>query len=592
MWVNLHAFFMRMRPVFVFLACLLLTGPSPADERLNLLKNISAAGAPALTLKMLDQAQPALDADLYGWILWEQERLAILARWRQWNQLLVRIEGLPADIPEQFRHQAATYKARAFLELDQAEAAREILREQLWQRGADQTQEYETWRRLVISSYLRDERHDDARIAMLRYAQDFSSQDPDWLLLRARVLIDSGRDEQALQILEGQEGWQAELLQLYARFRLERIDRAELWRRVKQSAEAKDISAEIRASLWGLGYLAAQRMSPVDRVVALELLFRSNAQSPIELFRQPVDTLWEAYLEYAGLVGNRAELLLGDDESWLELARQTSQATPVKARSLFAMLIVNARNPEVADAAAAEYLSTFAEIDASEHELLDNLFNRSERFPRASDIPPVIRYQLVDLALTSGRIDEATRLMSGLTEPPEGASRFDWQLRQSRVLILGGRYEEGDAVLGALLQDYQEPVPDATDRILQVLFDLQTVGLHESAIAHFNRLLLLDLDARQRREILFWIADSFREEKLYDQAALLYLQSAMLPGARSMDPWAQTARFNAAESLQRAGMTDDARRIYEDLLRVTDEAARRSVLRNKIQQLWLTQSQQ
>ena len=254
-----------------------------------------------------------------------------------------------------------------------------------------------------------------------------------------------------------------------------------------------------------------------------------------------MDALWEAYLEYASLVGNRAELLLGDDGSWLALARQTSQATPVKARSLFSMLIVNARDPEIGDAAAADYLSTFAEIDAAEHSLLESLFNRSETFPSARDIPPVIRYQLVDLALKSGRIDEATRLMSGLTEPPEGASRFDWQLRQSRVLILGGRYEEGDAVLGALLRDYLEPDQEATDRILQVLFDLQTVGLHDSAIAHFNQLLRLDLDARQRREILFWIADSFRAQKLYDQAALLYLQSAMLPGARSMDPWAQTA---------------------------------------------------
>jgi hypothetical protein len=61
-----------------------------ADERLDLLKKISAAGAPGLTLKMLDQAQPGVDDDLYEWILWEQERLAILAQWKQWDQLLIR----------------------------------------------------------------------------------------------------------------------------------------------------------------------------------------------------------------------------------------------------------------------------------------------------------------------------------------------------------------------------------------------------------------------------------------------------------------------------------------------------------------------
>jgi hypothetical protein len=66
----------------------------------------------------------------------------------------------------------------------------------------------------------------------------------------------------------------------------------------------------------------------------------------------------------------------------------------------------------------------------------------------------------------------------------------------------------------------------------------------------------------------------------------------MLPGAESMDPWAQTARYNAAESLQLAGLVDDARRIYQGLLQVTDDAARRSVLSHKIQQLWLFQAPQ
>ena len=100
--------------MLVLLSCLVST-PARADERLNLLKNISAAGAPMLTLEMLDQAQPGIDQDLYAWIAWEQERLSILSRWRQWDQMLVRIETIPADIPAQFKHQVASYKARALL---------------------------------------------------------------------------------------------------------------------------------------------------------------------------------------------------------------------------------------------------------------------------------------------------------------------------------------------------------------------------------------------------------------------------------------------------------------------------------------------
>jgi tetratricopeptide (TPR) repeat protein len=586
-----------MSPRIIKILVLLLAGlaaqnPVLADERLDLLKRISAAGAPLLTLKMLEQAQPGIDQDLYEWILWEQERLAILARWKQWDQLLVRVEALPLDIPAQFRQQAASYKARAFLELGQTGSARRVLREQIWQNLARDSAEYENWRRLIIESYIDDARIEDARVAMLRFDQDFDSTDLDWLLLRARVLIESQRYQQAIRVLQDRDEWQARLVSQLANFRLGRITKGELWRQVVKRNEDKGLSGEERASLWALGYHAAQKMSPVDRVVALESLFRSGAHSPLKLFQLPVDLLWQAYIDYAELVGNRSELLLGDDEQWLQLATAASKPTPVKARSLFAMLMLRSSSDDVGNRAASGYMQTLAEVDEAEHQLLESLFNRSKTFSNARNIPAGIRYQLVDLALQSADIEEATRLMSGLNSVPPGSSALDWQLRQSRVLILGGRYDEGNQVLESLIGDYVEADAQATDRILQVLFDLQTVGLHQQAIAHFNQLLRLQLEPAQSREIFFWIGDSYRGLEQYEQAALLYLQSAMLPGADTMDPWAQTARYNAAESLQAAGLVDDARRIYQGLLRVTEDAARRSVLSHKIQQLWLIQSAQ
>jgi len=569
---------------------LVLQNPVFADDRLDLLKRISAAGAPMLTLKMLGQAQPGIDEDLYEWILWEQERLSILARWQQWDQLLVRVEALPQDIPAQFQQQAASYKARAFLELGQTVSARKVLREQIWQNLARDSAEYENWRRLIIESYIDDDRIEDARVALLRFDQDFDSDDLDWLLLRARVLIESQRFRQGILVLQGRDEWQARLVSMLANFRLGRITEAELWRQVVKRTESKELSSEERASLWALGYYAALKMSPVDRVVALESLFRSGAQSPLRLFQLPVDLLWQAYIDYAELVGNRAELLLGDDEQWLQLATTASDATPVKARALFAMLMLRSGSEDAGNRAASGYMQTFAEFDEAEYQLLESLFNNSETFSNARNIPAGIRYLLVDLALRSADIEEATRLMSGLNSVPPGSNALDWQLRQSRVLILGGRYEEGNQVLESLIGDYVEADAQSTDRILQVLFDLQTVGLHRQAIVHFNQLLRLPLEPAQSREIYYWIGDSYRGLEQNEQAALLYLQSAMLPGADTMDPWAQTARYNAAESLQAAGLVDDARRIYQDLLRVTDDATRRSVLNHKIQQLWLVQS--
>ncbi|MCK4710389.1 MAG: hypothetical protein KAU21_17370, partial [Gammaproteobacteria bacterium] len=166
----------------------------------------------------------------------------------------------------------------------------------------------------------------------------------------------------------------------------------------------------------------------------------------------------------------------------------------------------------------------------------------------------------------------------------------DWVLRQARVLLLGGKLKKGDQKLNELIVQYTQPNKEDTDHILQILFDLQTLHADELAIKHFRQLMSLMIEPNQRREIMFWMADSFKALEQYERAALLYLQSAMLPGPETMDPWGQTARFNAAESLQKAGLVDDARRVYQSLLDITKEPARRSVLRHNIQQLWLTQS--
>jgi hypothetical protein len=570
------------------LACLLSN--SWADEKLDMLKNISAAGAPVLTLKMIDQAQPMLDIDLFEWILWEQERYSILSQWQQWDDLLVRIESLPADLPEQFNHQAATYKIRAYLEIGQTATARQLLREQLWQTTAGETSEYETWRRQVIDSYLKDGRIEDARIAMLRFNQDFDREDESWLIQRATVMVQTGRYDQAIQILQVLDAWQAELTNLLAQYRAELVSHTALWERVKKEAGKENLEPGELPTLWALGYYAAQKMSAVDRVIALEQLFKAGKDSPLELFQLSADRLWEAYIEYAQLVGNRSELLVGDDTKWLELASKASRATPIKARSLFAQLMLRSTDQTIINSAAEGYMHSFAAVDKSEQNLLDQLFNNSETFSDATKIPSLVRYQLVDLALKRADIEEATRLMSGLSSYPEGTSRFNWQLRQARVLILGGRYDEGNEILASLINEYQEPVVEDTDRILQVLFDLQTVNLHEQSIAHFHQLLMRPIEFKQRREILFWIADSYKALEKYDQASLLYLQSAMLPDPLAMDPWAQTARFNAARSLQKSGLIDDARRVYIELLRVTREPAQRALLNHNIQQLWLTQN--
>ena len=586
---RVHAFFMSAgkRWLLLPLLSIAMLAPASADQRFQLLQQLSAAGAPQLGIRMLDQAQPDMDQDLYQWILWEQERFAMLARWQEWDALLLRIENLPQEIPEQFRQQAVSYKAQALLESGQIEAARRLLVGTLWQEGASDSAEIETWRRQVIRSYLKQGNRDDARIAMLRFEQDFESNDAEWILSRSEVLIETARYDQALQLLQGASQWQAEYLRLLAAFRAGQVSSAELKQTTKSARENSEVSDDQLAALDALDYEAATLQSLVNQVIALEAYFGSGLQTSLRLLQIPVDVLWQGYAEYARLVGNRAELLQGDDEQWLQLGRNSKGMTPIKARSLFAMLMLDSSSTEIRNLAASEFLTTFNDPEGFGQRLLQALFSGSRTFAEASTLPEPIRYHLVDQALRNADIDEATRLMSGLSSIPEGVSEFDWQLRQARVLILGGEYSEGSRVLQRLIEQYSEPDTQSTDRIIQVLFDLQSVQSHREAIVLFNQLLRFEIEAKQRREILFWLADSYKGLEQHDRAALLYLQSAMLPGPQSMDPWAQTARFNAAESLQEAGFIDDARRVYQQLLKSTEDPARRAVLNSKMQQLWL-----
>jgi tetratricopeptide (TPR) repeat protein len=220
--------------------------------------------------------------------------------------------------------------------------------------------------------------------------------------------------------------------------------------------------------------------------------------------------------------------------------------------------------------------------------LVKRLYLESERYADVEDLPPVIRYRLIDTALESGDLKTASRLMAGLAVPPDGSDRFEWDLRRARVAVFTGEVDQGVELLQQLLaSDDKEWDQQQVDRLLQVVFDLQTVQYHQQALMLFGALLDKRLDEQQRRELLFWMADSLQVLEKYDQAAYLYLKSATLSDPMAMDPWAQTARYRAAKALVEAGLLKDARQIYSSLLRATRDASRKAVLENEIQRLHL-----
>jgi tetratricopeptide (TPR) repeat protein len=572
------------------LASLLGTAATAAADNLAEYLDIARSGAPALAVDLMERAQPEPAQDLVGWMQWEQEMIGVLAAWDEWAAILGRLSTLPDGVPEDFRDWSVVQRAKALIELGQGEAARELLRDMIW--GPEEVpgpEQLALLRRLVVESYLADDAHADAREALLRYQQDYGVTQ-DTRSLRARVLLAADRFQEAAAVLADATAGEDLALRLHAELMSGRISPAQARDRLANALAQEGLGQSVQAQLEVVAAEAARRDGrPIEQILALE---RALALAPLEapadgLLSPDPDDLWVAYLAQGEDRGNQAQLLLGNDMAWLEMAREFEHKEPAAGRAVDAVLVIRSRSAETREQAAGQLIESLATSGETSERVIQRLFLNSSRFGQIESVPLVVRYRLVDQALVRGDIELATRLMGGLERAPADADAIAWGLRRARVLVLGGRFEDGSIAVAHLIDAIEAGDRDLVDRILQVVFDLQAVQQHEAAIAHLQAVLKRSTDPQQRREILFWMADSYKALGDYQRAAFLYLRSATLYDPRAMDPWGQTARYNAAEQLASAGMIDDARRLYEQLLSVTREPARRAVLRQNIQQLWL-----
>ena len=481
-------------------------------------------------------------------------------------------------------------KADAELQLGRADAARATVRELLWfDNEAAEAVESARWRRSVVRSYVLEDRYADARLALLRYRQDFGDENPQWRWLSAQVMLQSGHAESAFKLLEKDRTPQGEFLRYTAQLRVSPRQAVE----VENAAAklAKEVTRpELQSAYWGLAALAAkQARQPFKQIRYLEhaLSLPADRELTHGLVDLDADQLWDAYLEQGKQIGNTEQKLLGNDEDWYFPATQAMEEDPLRARILFSVLAEYGSSGQHRSV-AHEYLVGMLDDLPNGKFLVRRLYLESDRYADVGNLPPVIRYRLIDEALESGDLKTASRLMAGLAAPPDGGDSFAWNLRRARVAIFTGDVGEGVELLQKLLLvDEQGWDKQRVDRLLQVVFDLQTLQHHRQALTLFTVLAGKELDLQQRRELLFWMADSSLALEQYDQAAYLYLKSATLSDPMAMDQWAQTARYRAAKALVEAGLLRDARNIYGSLLRSTRDASRKAVLENELQRLHL-----
>lgn len=556
---------------------LLLAGAlaiAPAPSTLSEAVALARGGAPGLALSLLDELQ-ARAPEPAAWVAAERERVHILAAGGAWRELAERVSALPDGMPPPFVAWANERRAEALLQLGDGAAARAIAAGSIWGDPVPEPDALRALRMLIVRSHQVDGDLDDALVAMSRYAQDYGAHDPALVTRYAEALLAAERPADALHALGDVDG----PLKWLAALRAGTVPAGQVFEQAVRTGSARSASVDTRRAAWRVAGEAATRLR--NRAAAVAAFERALATPPSNepmphVLQPTADDLWHAYHEWGRALGNEARLIVGVVDGWRAAADARAGEDAVGARALYATLYRDAGRPEDADALAR----SLAAEPGGEH-VLAALFAAPIAGPPAL-LPAGVRRALTEPALANGELRLAAELMRDL-EAPDGADPFWWELRRARVEVLAGDRAVGSERLVALLARTPGHDPDAA---LQVVFDLQRGDAHVEALRVLTTLVARDdLPVQLRRELHYWIAESYRALDAAAEAARHYLRSAMAADPYAMDPWAQTARFEAAQSLAHAGLVDDAVNQLQSLLNATDDDARRAGLARRIDEL-------
>lgn len=544
---------------------------------------------PELSIRLIDEYQPKQDIDPENWFRWEQKRLQLMAELSHWQDIVEHVGTYEESVHLKHKAWLTLFSANALLKSSLVDNVRESLADLLWSEEALTPEQISMARRLIIRSYLAENKAYDAQRAMLRYQQDYGVSGERWRLLQARVLLATKRYPEAVRLLANETADRLQAFKVLAQLRAGDVSVNHVLETAKQGAQLQSevININSRRQNWMLIYIAAGIKKDISmQVEALEnILITGVADAEYDLINATPDLLWQMYLKYAAELGNQFHLLIGDDLAWFNSASNRIEKDAVAARAIFAKLGVKAALDSQRKTSLQQLALLLKKTDKNEL-LVEKVFSESKYFSSVNQLPVSIRYQMLDNALSLGKIKQAALLFKFLPEPPEGKKRLAWDIRRARVLVFGGQYQQAKDVLMKVLLE-QDLTDEWLNRTMQVVFDLQKVEQHLIAIDLFN---LIEQKTKQlllHRELKFWMAESYQALKKYERSAHLYLISAKMIAEKQSDPWAQTALYRAAEAMMLAGVISDARKIYQQLLKVTESENRRANIKQKLQQLWL-----
>lgn len=565
---------------------------SPATPALQRVRTLIRADVLGLAERILEQQGPALLPN-GEWLNWERQLWALYQSSGSWQKLYQRVQSIPPAFPLSVRTEAEAQSVNALIALGNGQVARRILRRQLLSTTLSE-RDKRGLRRQVIESYLADDHLYEANRSAVVFQQDFRPQDKNWLMLGSRIALQSGNPDTAVNLLAPLVEPDARLLRLWARSRNQSMTAQQVLasgERLLELDEFQPLRAPVLAIMADAAGVAGNRIQQAD-LIEQYLLDNSELSSGAingPLFRTiPVSEssdLFAVYVEIAQEQANKAGLLAGEENSWSTFAREISDDDGLHRRAVWAYIASTTNN--LSRQIAADNLVN-AVVDSGRLDLVRVLFGENKPLGQLK-LSPTTALRLSNLAIEAGKVELAAEANTSVSSPPPGMEYGDWLIYTGRIAIIAGRHRQGAAQLEKWIDSTEALTPEQTDKVLQPIFDLQTVEQHTLAIPLLEKINDKSPGGKYTREIAFWIAESYGATRQHIKAADFFLFSAMQKD-NGFDQWGESARFRAAEALLEGNFFEDSLRLFDGLLARAQEEPQKQALQQKIQQIWLRRS--
>lgn len=563
--------------------------PSPKAQQpeftIKTVHQIDQSGGQHLALWLAKRQQSIIPATkIHHQLGWAKVRLELLAQQHAWHQILSVTKDWPESLIHADRHDLLWYQARARIALHQGTSARKVLQRWLWTGGTVPTGRKEIMqaRRWLISAYLDEQDDQDARLALLNYVFDYPRESRRQGGRLAAIWLRLGEPAKALPLVDGKPNNPTYWLYLLGRLQSGQWSPAKVLQSARVALRKIHSDRESQAQLWGVCVRAAQRMHHLKTEIEVlqHYLIETSINAPSDLLPYNGDTLWKLYLAYAQDYGRRQHLSMGDDHAWEKATQKASHLhNRTLAIAINALLALKGRTAE-GRATGFRWLAILSLKTKHGQRLLKQTFLAApKQFPHMAAIPVGVRLVLANDAVVSGDSVLAAKLLKGVTTPPPKQKIFPWTLKIAQLLVIGGQSADGEKRLLSLLKNYKQLNRKQMAEFLQDVFTLQNVHHDQMALKIFQRAFKKTNDAVQKRQILFWMAQSEQALRHYRLAAADYLMSSFWQVKNSWDPWGIAARYHAALALAQGEDRSDARRILKSMLpHLTKPAEKKSVL--------------